>query len=161
MYTQLYLLEASIFSCDLWAGETAHIFKQLTVKQSLTVPRGQKFGSTVSVSGGSHLLGVIVEHSDGAQLGSNAAGLREGCAALLVWPLFEFISNGDISDRRWPRLHVHLRQESRVQQEAPDGDNQTHQEEEQQQQQNQIRHGFSQPSNWGCFFFNLQKLWQS
>lgn len=87
-----------------------------------------------------HLLGVIVEESDGAQLGSDAAGLGEGCAAVLVRSLFEFISDGNISDGRWSRLHVHLGEQSRVEQEAPDGEQQAHQEDEQQEQQQRVRH---------------------
>lgn len=88
----------------------------------------------------SHLLGVIVEERDSAQLGSDAAGLGESWAAVLVRSLSEFISDGDISDGRWSRLHVHLSEEPRVQQEAPDGEQQAHQEDEQQEQQEPVRH---------------------
>lgn len=88
----------------------------------------------------SHLLGVIVEERDGAQLGSDAAGLGERWAAVLVSSLPEFISDGDISDGRWSRLHDHLSQEPRVQQEAPDGEQQARQEDEQQEQQEPVRH---------------------
>lgn len=91
----------------------------------------------------SHLLGVIVEDSDGALLGPDAAGLCVGCAAVLVWSLLELIGNGHISDRRWPSLYHHVRQEPRVQQEAPNCHDQTHQEDDNQGYQQEISHGFS------------------
>ena len=85
--------------------------------------------------GGSHLLGVIVKDSDGLELRPDAAALREGCTAVLVRSLSEFISDGDISNGRWSRLYSHVSQKSRVEHEAPDGHEQTHQEHDQQEQQ--------------------------
>lgn len=85
---------------------------------------------------GSHLFGVIVEDSDGAELRPNAAALCEGCTALFVGSLFEFVCNSHISNGRWSGFYRHISQESRVHQEEPDSCDQTHQEDDHQEQQN-------------------------
>lgn len=89
----------------------------------------------------SHLLGVIVEDPDGLELRADAAALREARPAVLVGALLELIGDGDIGDRRRAGLHLHVRQEPRVQQQPPDGSEQTQQEDADEQQQDEIRHG--------------------
>lgn len=97
---------------------------------------------TAARSCSSHLLGVIVEDADGAQLRPDAAALREGSTALLVGPFFEFVGDSYISNRRWSGFDVHLSQETRIQQEEADSRDQTYQKDDHQEQKNYIRHGF-------------------
>lgn len=103
----------------------------------------------------SHLFGVIVEDTDGAQLRPDAAALCEGSAALLVRSFFEFVCNSNISDWRWPGFYMHVSQESRVQQEEADSRDQTDQEGDHQEQKNYIRHGFPKRSGYNHWAFYL------
>lgn len=76
----------------------------------------------------SHLSGVIVENTDGVELGPDAAALCEGRAAVFVRALLKPVGNGDIFDGRGPGFNFHLWQETRVHKQAHDCHNQAQQE---------------------------------
>lgn len=89
---------------------------------------------------GSHLFGVIVEDTDGAQLWRNTATLCVGCTTVFVWSLFELVCNGNISDWRWPCLYNDFREKSRVQNKPNQCHDQTYKENHYQDEYDKIRH---------------------
>lgn len=115
----------------IWSGDQTHCDSRLCCAMRSSLNSDSLLGPV-----GSHLFGVIVEDSDGAELRPNAAALCEGCTALFVGSLFEFVCNSHISNRRWSGFYRHVSQESRVQQEEADSCDQTHQEDDHQEQQN-------------------------
>lgn len=53
----------------------------------------------------SHLLGVIVKDTDGAQFWPDAAALSVACTAVLVRTFLKLIGDGNILDWRWTSLN--------------------------------------------------------
>lgn len=79
-----------------------------------------------AVHSGTHLAGVVIVQSDGAELGGHAAALGEGGSALPVRAFLKLVCNSHLSHRGTSCPNNHLRQQTGVKHEASKGQDQTH-----------------------------------
>lgn len=73
-----------------------------------------------------HLVGVVIVQSNGAELRGDAAALGEGGSSLLIRSLLKLVRHSYLSDRGGSCPDNDLRQQSRVIHEASKSQDETH-----------------------------------